>query len=455
VNSGFINGFSVNGAAYPNWVIRAVVVAAAVASFTVEQTRTTFASAYGDAVVSVHLTQTHTIQARASGTASAIVNVAPTLKYAGASHAQATAFGAGAVRRDVFASAGGDATCTGEALTAQAIGEASASSASSVVLANAHVVFPGRALTPCVATGTGAGKVTRYPRVLANYGEVVFTRGEASVKRSGTSFYGHDGYVLGATARATGTVPQDRIKIIATLGSFDFCDSTATSRAFVRHPGRALGTGITTAQSVVATHIYKPRITAQASATADITGTRNVLPTAYGAATATVYAPKGLVNHAGAGVGTAQASTSASGLRMALGNVSASALASTARAIEYGIQHRTTVAGTGAATASAAGIYRGWGRVATAAGAASFPVVHGTQYRGDVSVTMATGSVVRITPTHFQRALAMGSGVALVGRAYGLANSEIKAPDDRYMLPSAEDRGMTVYAEERTMVVTA
>ena len=44
---------------------------------------------------------------------------------------------------------------------------------------------------------------------------------------------------------------------------------------------------------------------------------------------------------------------------------------------------------------------------------------------------------------------------ALVGRAYALANSEIRAPDDRYMIVGQEDRAMVVSAEERMMVVTA
>ena len=133
--NGYINGFSLNGAAYPSWVIRAVVVATAAASFAVAPTRITFASAFGDAVVSVSLTQTQIIQARATATANASVDAKPTLEYAGASVATATAIGNAAVRRDVFATAGGDATCYAEALTAQAIADAQATMASSVVLA--------------------------------------------------------------------------------------------------------------------------------------------------------------------------------------------------------------------------------------------------------------------------------------------------------------------------------
>ena len=44
---------------------------------------------------------------------------------------------------------------------------------------------------------------------------------------------------------------------------------------------------------------------------------------------------------------------------------------------------------------------------------------------------------------------------ALVGRAYAVANSEIRAPDDRYMIVGQEGRAMVVSAEERMMMVTA
>lgn len=434
MNSGFINGFGLNGAAYPAWVIRAVVVAAAVASFNVEQTRTTFASAYGDAVVSVHLTQTHTIQARATSTASASVDVAPTLKYAGHSTALATATGNGAVRRDVFATAGGDATCTAEALTAQAIGEAQATSASTVVLARAHIVSPGRAVTPCVANGTAAGDVTRYPTVLAGWGEVLYRRGEASVKRSGTSFYELDGYVLDARASATGEIPQDRVKIVATLGSFDYADSTGTARSFIRHPGRAVGTGVNTAVQATAIHIQRPRVNAQASASATITGTRTVNPVATGSGDATAYAPKARINHAAKGSGAAAAVVSASGLRTANGYTEVWAYAATAKAIEFGTQHPAAASASAAGSGTSAAKQRHAGHVGVTAQAEVGRAVPTLRIAARVDTTLAT---------------------AIVGRAYALANSEVRAPDDRYMVPSAEDRGMTVYAEERTMVVTA
>ena len=142
--NGAVNGFSINGTVLPSWVVRAVVVATAAATVaSSEPTRTTYASAHGDAAVVVSLTQTHTIQARATGTASVSSSIEPTLKFAGSSVATAIATGNGAVRRDVWATAGGDATCTADALTAQAIGEAQAFAVSTVDLALAHIIHPG------------------------------------------------------------------------------------------------------------------------------------------------------------------------------------------------------------------------------------------------------------------------------------------------------------------------
>lgn len=432
--NGPVNGFSINGAAYPNWVIRAVVVAVAAASVNVAQTRICFGSAFGDGVVDVHLTQTHTIQARATATAGATVDVHPTVNIACSSVATASATGNGAVRRDVFASAGGDATCYAEALTAQAIGEASASMAATVVLADAHIIYPGRANTPCNATGSGAGDVTRYPTVLAGYGEITYTRGEASVKRNGTSFYELDGYAFDANATATGEVPQDRIKIIATLGSFDYCDSTATVRSFIRHPGRALGTGVLTAYTVTATHIYKPHVNAQASATGEITGTRTVLPATTATAGATAYAPKGLINHASTGTGIAAATVAATPKRTAFGELSTTATATLASAIQFGVQHRTTVDASASASVTASALQNFAGHV-NATASAAVGLAQGTR--------TAFGQVNDIVAS------------ATVGRAYALANSDIKAPDDRYMLVGSEDRVMPLPAEDRTMVVTA
>lgn len=433
--NGYINGFSLNGAAYPSWVVRAVVVAVAAASVTVAPTRITFATAFGDAAVSVTLTQTHTIQARATGTTDTSSFVQPRLIYAGASTAEATATGNGAVRRDVFAFAGGDATCTGEALTAQALGEVDATAASTVVLADAHIIHPGRSLVLCEATGDGTADVTRYPTVVAGLGSVQYTRGEASVQRSGESFYRHDGYVPLATAGAVGEVPQDRVQIIATFGSFQYADCTGTAGSFVIYSGRALGTGVNTPVQAVPSHIHRPTASGTADASGTATGTRNVLPMATAMADAAAQSPRGLIKHAARSVGSADVSVSATGLRTAFGSAIGTAGGESAGNVVYGVQHYMDGAGVGESTGSASATQ-------------NFKAATTGQVAEAVSV-LAFAAKIR------QGAVLDAVASALVGRATGFTNADVRAPDERLMIVPEEPRGMIVYLEERNMVVPA
>lgn len=456
MNTGFINGFSTNGAAYPSWVVRAVVVAVAAASVTVAPTRITFASALGDAAVSVTLTQTHTIQARVNGTADTSSFVQPRLVYAGSSAGVASATGNGAVRRDVFATAGGDATCTGEALTAQALGEVAATAASTVVLAKAHIIHPGRALVTCLATATGTGDVTRYPTVVAGLGSVGYTRGEASVQRSGESFKRLDGYVPGATSGAVADIPADRVKIIATFGSFDYADSTGTARSFVVFSGRSMATGVNTRVQAVATHIQRPTATGTATATADVSGTRTVLPVATATAAATALPPRGLVKHAAIGAGAAEATVVASaGVRTAFGVLAGVALAASAGDVVYGVQHHMAGTGTATATGTASAKYLGAGRSLGTSGGESFPATPGTQHWGGVSAAVGQADSQPATATQIKHAFATGTALGTAQKALGFANSDTLAPDGRYMRVPQEGRDMAAYFEERTMVVTA
>ena len=453
---GTVNGFGTNGAALPNWVVRAVVVAVAAATVTVGQTRTTYASCYGDAAVSVTLTQTHTIQARATGTAVCGSNLTPHVVYAGHANVLATATGNGAVRRDVFGEAGGDARATGEALTAQAIGTASATAASTTDLALAHLIRPGRAIGTCAAAQSiEAGDVNRYARVTSALGTVTYTRGEASTKSSGASYFRHDGYVVGASSTCTAQTLQDRTVTIATLGSFVFGESVATSRAFITEPGRALGTGVCTATQVVATHIYRGRVNATSGASADITGVRNVLPVSTAAGEARSYNPIPRIKHASAAASSAQASSvDVIGKRTAYGHSSGTVATAYLVSTTYGAQARAETTTSAQATSNTPNtLQRFAGRASVIAEATANTPVTGRQYRADSSGFAVV--VEFITPTHRQVAFATGTATGFVGRAYGLANSDVLAPDDRYMIVGAELRGMTVFTEDRTMRVAA
>lgn len=101
--------------------------------------------------------------------------------------------------------------------------------------------------------------------------------GEASVKRNGNSYFEHDGYSL-SSATAAATVEQDKTKIIATLGSFDFGNGTSGAGSFIVYSARATGTGTNTAQPVAATHIYRPTTNGTATATVTANATRVVMP---------------------------------------------------------------------------------------------------------------------------------------------------------------------------------
>ena len=437
--NGAVNGISINGTALPSWVVRAVVVAAAAATVaSSEPTRTTYAAAFGDAAVSVSLTQTHTIQARATGTASVSSSIEPTLKFAGASVATANATGNGAVRRDVWATAGGDATCTADALTAQAIGEALATAVSTVDLAQAHIIHPGRANTLCEVNATASGDVTRYPIVLLTYGFSGPSWGEASVKRNGNTYFEHDGYSL-SSSTATATVEQDKTKIIATLGSFDFGNGMSGAGSFIIYSARASGTATNTAQPIASTHIYRPTSSGTATATATADATRVVMPSASAQAESLTYAPKARIKYVATGTSTAAATVAqALGVRMAMANQDgATAGATLAEGIVFGMQH--------------------WGMsdgvLALGADQQAFASV---AFAASATGSLAMAVTLDSTATSIQQAhVADVLATALVGRAYALANSEIRAPDDRYMIVGQEDRAMVVSTEERLMVVTA
>lgn len=438
--NGEVNGFSINGTVLPSWVVRAVVVAAAAATVaSSEPTRTTYAAAFSDAAVSVSLSQTHTIQARATGTASVSTSIEPTLRFAGASTATAIATGNGAVRRDVFATAGGDATCTADALTAQAIGESLATAVSTVDLAQPHIIHPGRSATLCEANGTASGDVTRYPIVLLTYGYSGPSWGEASVKRNGNIYFEHDGYSLSAST-ATATVEQDKTKIIATLGSFDFGNGTSGAGSFITYSARASGTGINTSQPVESTYIYRPKATGTAGAsTVTADAMRVVMPTADALAESLTYGPKARIRYEATGTGNAAASiVQALGVRVAMAHQDgATAGATLAEGIVFGMQH--------------------WGASDGAMAIGDSQQTHaGVAFAASAQGSLAMAVTLDSTATRTQQGHVSDIlATALVGKALALANSEIRAPDDRYMIVAQDDRDMIVFAEERLMVVTA
>lgn len=202
---------------------------------------------------------------------------------------------------------------------------------------------------------------------------------------------------------------------------------------------RATGTATNTAQPIASTHIYRPTASGTATATATADATRVVMPSASAQTESLTYGPKARIKYVATGTSTAAATVvQALGVRMAMAHQdSATAGATLAEGIVFGMQHW------GAADGMLA-----IGADQRAKADASYAA------RSGASLAMAVtldSTATRIQQAHVADVLA----TALVGRAYALANSEIRAPDDRYMIVGQEDRAMVVSTEERLMVVTA
>lgn len=436
MNNGAINSFSINGAAIPNWIVRAVgVVALAAATVTATPTRVASASAYGDAAAQVTLHPTQTISAKATANAGASYYLNPHIVYAGKSTATALATGNGSVRRDVFATAGGDAHAYGEALTAQAIGNANATMAATVVLCKPHIVFFGKSnVVGLASTVSDVAKVTRYVSAISTAG-VGYTRGESKVKYAGHSYYNHDGFVPLATSGCTASIPQDRVKIIATFGSFTFADCNGTAKSFIKYTAKSNEYGLCTSQTVDSHRILKGAVNATAQATSSITATRIKLPTATGQATASYYSiVPHFVRSANAVSNAFALDIAANGKRRAFGAVLELAGADSNYPL-MGKQNKATASDSGVATAQLVNA-----RIKYASGAIDLSA--------QATNVNAFGILIR-------KATANAIALASVGKAYAVANSDIAAPADRYMYVVADPRNMIVDYEDRTMTVTA
>lgn len=477
MNNGAINSFSINGATVPNWIVRAVgIVAVAAATVTATPTRVAIASAYGDAVAQVSLAPTQTIIARATATAGVSSYLAPHIVYAGKSTATALATGNGSVKRDIFAQAAGDAHATGEALTAQALGNASVSMGSTVVLCKPHIVFFGKSnVVGLASTVSGSGDVTRYCTASTTAG-IGYTRGEASIRLSGTSYYRLDGFVPLATAGCVVSVPQDRIKIIATLGTFEFAECSAQANTFIRYTARSNVIGLSTAQTVNSHRILKGAANNTAQATATITGTRVALGIVSAQADASHLSIRYRIKYAAASDSDATATNIAAiGKRVARGEAIGEAGAES-NFPAVGKQNKSVASNQAIATSALVlADYKGMGSIFATAQAQSNTPVFGVQHRAtasDIAVSTAglvlakysgagrafvTAQAQSNTPAvgTQNKATATSTALASVGTAYAFTNSDALAAADRYMVIDAQSREMTAPFEDRTMTVTA
>lgn len=497
MNRGTFNGFITNGASIPQWVVRAALVAAAAATIiNSDGVRTAFGVSTGAAqaiVVSALQTQTHAGAGTNSSTAAAALD--PTIIYAGRASVLAQATGNAAVRRDVFAEAGGDATATGEAIVASALGYANADALATVVDCTGHIIFPARASTFAYADyATASGDVTRYTRVYATAG-VIYDRAEASYQLSGETFVHHEGFAPFATAGATASIPNDQITLTVHNAANATSGCTGTAKAFETYPARAPGLGVATA-TAFAVRGPAAYSLGNALATGAGTGTRVVLPTSLAVGAASSLNVKALMNYRGASLANAGATlVSAPYTRKTFGLCTGAMATSYLVAATQGTNYKGIVNVTALATAQTV-----WGMTKFAAGgygnalASNDPIYYGQQFFGTTinnGVAIATakpdqqfvatalgnavGSAGAMQYGRQFRGNAFDSGIAksvqpnanliqvglvnaqavATGSALGIANSDKMAPDDRYMMVEAEDRSMLVSVEDRIMKVTA
>lgn len=410
-----LNGSSVNGSVLPTWVVRAVVAAVAAATVSLTPVRTSYAACIVSAVASYGIAQTQTHQAKATGAASAGVGIETTYIMAANATTVAGSYGAALVRRDVFGSAGGDAFSSGLALSAQALGNVDDSTtAGTVVLCEAHRIRFGASVGSVLATKVTTTNVkTTYGSVATAFGQAGDTRAEASKRLSGDSFYSHDGYVLLHLAESTGTVIQDRTKIIAGFGSFDFATTLSSSKAHVVYSGHVNQLGYLQSSQATAVRFAQVQSTSLTECTA------TAIPSVYryglvsGSAGSVVYTLKAWVRYQVAITRTAHATAAVTPLRTAYGFAVPGVAQVTAPVVVPGNQHRASTSNTALANIQAVGF---------------------VTYSGFANVD----------------AFVVSTDV------FGVANSDTLAPASRYMHVSQELRGMALTnSTVPTMVISS
>ena len=344
------------------------------------------------------------------------------------------------LRRDVYASAGGDATCTAIALTAQAIGDSENTATATVISAVPHIVHPGRSSATCASLDVPAlGKVTRYALTGAPIGSVEYTRAEASMKLTGESYKRHDGFVPAGQANgiASSLVDQSKTKTIVTLGVFDFANSESGAASFMVQPATAAGYA-DSALSALA-HIQHPGASdAPALALGDAEPVRTTYGAAYQLIQVTANNPRARIKHAAeaSGAATSDVETASAWQTSIVHSLVATATAQQDEWLIYGLQY--------------------WATASASAQAITAQAVPTLARMGYVDDALANAITLDITATRVMFANVDDAlSNALVGLAFGVTNSEIKAPDSRYMVVPAEDRTMYVPAEDRTMRVQA
>ena len=326
-------------------------------------------------------------------------------------------------------------------------------------------------------------------------------------------FYHHDGYVLGPAGTATGSVDASQVNVIATVGPYGFGQAYGLVTGHIVHPGALAAEGLATA---TATAYQSTALRGTASASASVvlaTGVRNVLPSASATADATGYPARVATNQAARATTTSGTSLSGGALpvRTTFGRTNApatatgsatratqhyatsvsSGLASVTATATWAEGHLGYVVATATATASATAWAEYWPTpegLATATGNAAPATQHyaaswggGEADREPAPALMdyaaqaeaaGTASGRGEPATQYYAALlgeatGNGQGAALMnyaaqvltlatasGSGLGFANSDVLAPDCRYLTILAEDRTLLAEGDDRLFTVT-
>lgn len=327
-------------------------------------------------------------------------------------------------------------------------------------------------------------------------------------------FYRHDGYVLGPAGTATGTVEDISVNVIGTAGPYGFSQAYSSVTGHIIHPGALSVTAEATVVTATAYQTTALRGTATAAATVvQATGVRNVLPTASALADATAYPARVWIDQAARATTTSGASLSGGALpvRTTFGraNVPATATGSATRATQHyatsvssGLASVTATAtwaeghlGYVVATATATGTATAWAEYQPASAALADARGTGTPATQHYAAVLASGAAPQGTATalmdyaaqadvtgtadgrgvpatqHYAALLGTAAGtgqgaplmayaahsLALAtasGSGLGFANSDVLAPDCRYLTILAEDRTLLAPADPRLFTVT-
>lgn len=442
MNNAPVNQSGINGSQAAAWLIFAAVATATATTAACDGVRIRPGWVASAQAVATIVNANAVLERRASSTsnAGAIGLAQPNIIYSGGCNVIATATGQATIPHDVPATATGSATATGTAIAAQALGESLANTTASIVQANGIRIKPGSSNTTASAAGVSInGNVTRRPLANTTAG-VGYTRAEGSLKLNGNSFYSHDGYVIAGDGAATcvADIDQTLMETIITGGVGNTGSCEATAAAFIKMSANSYAGSLSidgyTIHMLLHTKYGAATNTASCAATA--IGVKQRPASATGSLASASATAKALMQYAGRALtpGDNASIVSATPTRIRAGIVTGDLAASSLMSSTFGYQYfaEAESAATLAADADPAVTYQ--------AGAAG--VVGNAQSESKGFVT--------------HKAAANGAmALSLTIKATGLTNSDVKAPDGRYMTVQDDDRILIVPFEERTLLVAA